>query len=252
MNKELKHQICSLFEVVEDPSGIQRIITPLEYPLSGDRIVVRVRENASGFRVDENGEAALFASMAGGDTHADAVTRWAEDIIVAGIIAIDDEDVIYTEPKSPELIAPAIFRVAEAAQQLYSISTSRSTRQTNNFKERVGSVVFDASKEFGFKFTADEELPIAGGMIADYVIEADRPLIIIAASSLTRLLEAEIIHMQYKLSKRPGFVVAVAESASIVGKKQFERANYYTDKTVSFNPHDFHQLLVGQLASQHS
>ena len=57
-----------------------------------------------------------------------------------------------------------------------------------------------------------------------------RPLIVIAASSAARLLEAEVIHMQYLYTQQPGFVLAIAESEQAVGKKQFKRANFYTGK----------------------
>jgi hypothetical protein len=116
-------------------------------------------------------------------------------------------------------------------------------------KLRLADVVSQAAESLNFAYATDVELPIAGGLMADFVIESDRPLIVIAANSLTRLLEAEIIHMQYQLSKRPGFVLAVAESQAAVGKKQFERANYFTDKTVSFNPLDFRQMISAQLNS---
>ena len=60
-------------------------------------------------------------------------------------------------------------------------------------------------------------------------------------------MEAEVIHMQYPMSRTPGFVLAVAESQKAVGIKQFNRANYYTGKTVAFNPLDFAQLLRAQV-----
>lgn len=41
--------------------------------------------------------------------------------------------------------------------------------------------------------------------------------------------------------------VVVAESQKAVGIKQFNRANYYTGKTVAFNPLDFAQLLRAQV-----
>ncbi len=56
------------------------------------------------------------------------------------------------------------------------------------------------------------EQPIAGGLEAD-------------------LLEAEVFHMQYHYTKQRGFVLAVAESEKVLGKKQFHRANYYLGKT---------------------
>lgn len=246
----LKQQICSLFEVHTDDEGVQRIITPLEYPSSGDRIVVRVRpQGHNQFIVDENGDAAMYASMAGGDVDSDAVARWLEDLRHCSPVALGDDEVLSAVASSQTLMAPYIFHVAEAAQQLYTIATARTTRQASDFKIRLAGVVSQAAESLNFSYETDVELPIAGGLVADFVIENDRPLIVIAANSLTRLLEAEIIHMQYQLSKRPGFVLAVAESQAAVGKKQFERANYYTDKTVSFNPQDFRQMISIQLNS---
>lgn len=87
------------------------------------------------------------------------------------------------------------------------------------------------------------ELPIAGGLKADHVLGTKTPLIVITATSATRLLEAEVIFMQYRADEKPGYVLAVAEDQQAVGKKQFERANYYTNKTVIYNPDAMRQLV---------
>lgn len=245
---DIKTRICALFQVFEDEGGVQRIVTPIEYGSTGDAVVVRVRPRGDGgFVVDENGEAALSASMAGGDVECDAVQRWLEDLRLVSPVMFDDETLCTVAQNELE-IAPAVFRVAEAAQQLFTLATSRATRHASDFRARVAQVFDAAAIEFDFSYQSDFELPIAGGMHADFYLPSQRPLIVIAANSLSRLLEAEIIHMQYQLSKRPGMVVAVAESQSAVGKKQFERANYYTDKTVSFNPNDMRQLIEHHLA----
>ena len=91
------------------------------------------------------------------------------------------------------------------------------------------------------------ELPFTGNMVADHAIDHSIPLIIIAASSTTRLHAAEVIHMQYPYTKQPGFVLAIAESEQAVGKKQFLRANFYTGKTVPFMPLELGQLMRQQL-----
>lgn len=243
----LKHAICDLFEVCSDANGMQRIITPLEYPNSGDRIVVRVRPTNGGFYLDENGEAALYASMAGGDVDSDAINRWAEELGKSSPISFNPEDeTIRIFAKNERLIAPYIFRVAEAAQQIYALATSRVERQESDFKERVKVVVEATAKALNLPYQSDYSLPIAGGLMADHYIEGKTPLIVIAATGATRLLEAEIIHMQYQFEKIPGFVLAVAETQNSVGKKQFERANYYTGKTVTFAEHDLHNLIKQQ------
>jgi hypothetical protein len=53
--------------------------------------------------------------------------------------------------------------------------------------------------------------------------------------------------MQYQLTRMSGFVLAIAESQSAVGKRQFERANYYTGKTVTFSEVDLPKLIESQL-----
>lgn len=243
----LKHAICGLFEVHSEENGMQRIVTPLEYPNSGDRIVVRVRPQKDGFSLDENGEAALYASMAGGDVDIDVVNRWAEELNKTSYARFNpDDETISIFTKHERLIAPSIFRVAEAAQQLYALATSRTERQESDFKERVKSVIIETANELNLPYKGDYSLPIAGGLIADHYLEGKVPIIVIAATSATRLLEAEVIHMQYQVEKKLGFVLAVAETQSTVGKKQFERANYYTGKTVTFAEHDLQNLIKYQ------
>lgn len=245
---DLKHTMCSLFEVHSDSNGVKRIVTPLEYPGSGDKIVIRIRPTSGGFNLDENGEAALYATMAGGDLDGDNISRWAEELNKYSPAHYSEEDEqINLFTNDQRLIAPYIFRVAEAAQQLFSIATSRTEREANDFKERVKEVVSQTANKLKLSYKSDFALPIAGGLIADHYIDAPIPLIVIAASSATRLLEAEVIHMQYKMSERVGFILAVAESQAAVGKKQFERANYYTGKTVHFKPHDLEQLITQQM-----
>lgn len=246
---ELKHQICALFEVHEDEQGVQRVVTPMEFPQSGDRVVVRVRpvNGSAAYVLDDNGDAAFYASMNGGDTESDVVARWIEEARTSSSLNFDDDRISVRVP-SEQFIAPYIFRVAEAAQQLFALATSRAIPQPSDFKDRLAEVFKQTASEFDFEYRTDVELPVAAGMRADFVVDSARPLIVIAANSLTRLLEAEIIHMQYQLSKRPGTVVAVAESQVAVGKKHFERANYFTDKTVSFDPGYMRQLLAQHAA----
>lgn len=245
---DLKSAICSLFEVHTEKSGVQRVITPIEYPGSGDRVVVRIRPVEGGFQLDENGEAALYANMAGGDSESDGVDRWATDLSLYSPVKFDsDNQTIRVFTSDSRLVAPYIFRVAEAAQQLFSITTARVERHSSDFKERVASVIMETAKKLSIPFEQDFELPIAGGMVADHYLPTKVPLIIITATSSTRLLEAEVIHMQYQIEQTPGFVLAIAESQSSVGKKQFERANYYTGKTVSFNPNDLRQMITQRM-----
>ncbi len=241
---DLKHAICALFEVVEDEGGVQRVITPLLYPGSNDNVVVRVRPRAESMQIDENGEAALYASLHGGDTESESIVRWAEELRANTSLEFTDDEVIQAEVRNLQMVAPSILHVAAASQQLFALATSHKERSTSDFKARVSAIVQEVSAALSLRLQNDVELPIAGGLEADHVIgESASPLIVIAATSATRLLEAEVIHMQYRYTNQPGFVLAVAESDKVVGIKQFHRANYYTGKTVQFSAYDFAQLL---------
>ena len=247
LNKTLSHAICALFEVHEDENGVQRVVTPLEYPGSNDKVVVRVRPRDGYFQIDENGEAALYASMQGGDIDSEAVARWSEDLRATSGVSFEDGEQLQAEITDPQRVAPAIFQIAAAAQQMFALATSYKERAASDFKDRVAQVVTEVARTLGLPLRNNVELPMAGNMVADHVIDHSTPLIIIAASSTARLLEAEVIHMQYLYTRQPGFVLAIAESELAVGKKQFLRANFYTGKTVPFMPQELGQLMRQQL-----
>ncbi|MDO9420424.1 MAG: hypothetical protein Q7T66_07170 [Herminiimonas sp.] len=247
INSNLKKAICSLFEVHADEEGVQRIVTPLEYPGSNDVIVVRVRPSDDGFTIDENGEAAFYASLNGGDIESEAVSRWSEELSMTSPVTFTEEETISAFANDERLIAPYIFRVAEAAQQLHAIATARADRQSSDFKERIHQIVKAIALEADLRWESDVELPIAGGLKADHIIGTSKPIIIIAATSPTRLLEAEVIYMQYREDKKPGYILAVAENQGVVGKKQYERAAYYTNKTVIFNEDAFGKLISNEM-----
>jgi hypothetical protein len=248
ITSDLKRAICSLFEVHADECGVRRIVTPLEYQGINDQIIIRVRPHSDGFVIDENGETSLYASLNGGDIESEAVERWAEEISLLSPVQFTDDERIIAFANSEKLVAPYAFRVAEAAQQLFAIATSRCDRQVSDFKERVKQVIKEISVETSMAWETEVELPIAGGLKADHVLGKDSPLIIITATSATRLLEAEVIYMQYRAEHMPGFVLAVAENQSVVGKKQYERAAYYTNRAVIYNPNAFRQLIVNEMA----
>lgn len=247
----LKRTICDLFEVHQDEQGVQRVITPLEYPGSNDHIVVRVRpmNNGNGYLIDENGEAAFFASLNGGNIESDAVSRWADKLATISPVKFSDNEIITSCTDDESLIAPYIFRVAEAAQQLYAIATARAERQESDFKERVKSIVEEIAFNMKLECNSEVVLPIAGGLKADHVLGINSPFIIIAATSATRLLEAEVIFLQYRKEQKEGYILAVAESQEAVGKTQYERAVYYTNKAVVFNSNAFGKLIEQEVTT---
>jgi hypothetical protein len=251
---ELKHAICGLFDVQDDETGVLRVITPLEYPGSNDNVVVRVRPNNGAYQIDENGEAAFYAALAGGDPGSESIERWALELEQSSHLSLNSDEVITALVKDTRLIAPYIFHVASASQQLYALATSHKERNPSDFKERLKHVVQEVCSALDLPLKQDVELEIPGGFIADYVIANPKntsqpPLIMIAATGATRLLEAELIHSQYRANKElySGYILAVAENEKTVGIKQFQRASYYTDKSVVFSPSDMGYLLRERL-----
>ncbi len=243
---DIKHAICALFEVHADEGGVYRVVTPLEYPGTHDRVVVRVRPDANGFQIDESGDAVLYTGLSGGDVDSEPVQRWVEGLLAHSPLRFDDE-IISVVATDEELIASSIFRIAEAAQQLHAIATARVDRHISDFKERVAGVVEKVAASLQVPMASEVELPIAGGLVADHVVGTSEPLIVIAATTASRLLEAEVIYMKYQADRKAGFVLAVAESQDAVGKKQYERAAYYTSKAVIFNEHDLSGLIKASI-----
>lgn len=251
MSPDIKKSICALFEVHHEPSGITRIITPLEYPGSGDKIVIRIRPSDNGKMIDENGEAVLYASLAGGDVDSDTLDRWSQELQANSPVTLDSDETLRAFADKDDLIAPYIFKVAQAAQQLHAIATARSERKSSDFKDRVANIIEEVAARLNCQITNNAELPITGDLYADHFIDTPTPLIVITATSATRLLEAQIIYMQYRAEKKSGLIFAIAESQATVTRKQFERAGYFTHKTVVFSPDALKQLFSTEIQNQH-
>ena len=248
-SRDLGRAICRLFEVVDDEQGLRRVITPMEYAGAGDQVVVRVRPRVNGFQIDENGEAAFYAAMAGGDLETDVIKRWAQDLMLNSPVHMEEDGTLSALAATEQHVAPYIMRISEAAQQLYALALSKTERKANSdFKDRLKELVWSSAQHLKLKIESNVDLPIAGGLEADHVIEANHPIIIVAASSPTRLLEAEVICMQYRTERKPGRVIAVVESQKAVGVKQFERAGYYTDRTVVFNANSIEPMIAQEAA----
>ena len=174
----------------------------------------------------------------------EAVLRWVDEL--EGQPVSFAADMLSARTFDAKLIAPLIFRVADAAQQLHAVAVSRVDRHLSDFKQRVTSIVEEVATRLNVHHQSDVALPIMGGLQADHVIATPVPLIVIAANSQARLLEAEVIYMQYRAEKRLGVVLAVAESQNAVTRRQYERAAYFTDKTVIFDADAFQMLLSNQ------
>jgi len=250
LTAELKRSLSGVFDV-QEAGNVVRVVTPLHYRADGDQIVVRVRRApGGGWLLDENGEAAFYASLGGANLETESMARWAEALAEHGAVSFDVEaEELTARVADDALLAPAVLRLAEAAHELYSVATAtRPERKPGDLKERVVSTAVEVAQRMKKTYSVDAELPISGGFVADVLIEDEAPLIVIAAATTPRLLEAEVAHMQYRAQGLPGFVLAVVDSNQAIPRKQVERANYYTGKTVSYAPRDLDQLIGAHLS----
>lgn len=243
MGKPINSLICDLFEVHVD-GKVQCVIMPFTYVGTNDNVVIRVRDRNGYWQVDDNGDAALYASMQGGDTTTEAVTNYTETGMCDGLI-LDDDEVIIATQKNDEHLATTVFNVAQAAQGLYAIATNKKLRISSDFKALLSDAITHIAQLNQLPIDYDQEVKNTGGLYADFVLKGD--LYVIAATSTVRLLEAEILHMHLKTHNQKGFVLAIAENQKTVGVKQFERANYFTGKTVSYNPEMLPDLISHSL-----
>ena len=77
----------------------------------------------------------------------------------------------------------------------------------------------------------DQMIEETGFLMADAVLGVEKPLVVIAATSVERLMEAELLPPAPP-DQSSSRLCAVVPSAKSIGAKHFSRANYYTDKTL--------------------
>jgi hypothetical protein len=114
-----------------------------------------------------------------------------------GPVCYDAEtELLSASTNNHNLLAPYLFRVAEAALGLFTTATQRSERRVSNFKSQLNEVVTSIAAALNVNVATDVELPIVGGLTADFVFDGANPLIVVAATSTAQLPEAEMIFMQ--------------------------------------------------------
>ena len=248
MNSNIKSLICGLFDVIPDEKGVLRVVTPMEYIGTKDKVVIRIRPiEGDQYKIDDNGDAMFYASMANADIESEVVTKWMADLPSNFPVTSEDE-VIFTITNDQAKIAQLVIKVAQISQEFYAISTSRTRgqRSAEAFKIKVRDAVYAAAATSGAEVSSDVSLDdISGDFVADHMIAGENGnLIVIAATGVQRLLEAELIHTTYERENIPTKVIAAVESQETVGKKQFERAAYFTDTTAVFSPQNFPRLII--------
>lgn len=227
----LRHALCKAFDVFED-EGVLLVRTPFGLDLNDD-LVLRVRPDQGGWRIDDNGETLFALTLAGADPDADRVRELIEPAELDA-----DDGTLYSRAESPDLITSAVFHLAGAALRVHATFRPRMRAEPSDIKERVIALLSDLAQNMGVEMQTDLVLDEAGNLTADAVLEGVEPFMVIVATTTERLMEAELLYLQRKLRQRPGYVCAVVPSAKAVGQKHFTRANYYTDKAVEFEGWD--------------
>lgn len=241
-SSQVRSLLCSAFEISEE-GGSFLIHTPFAVDFNDD-LVIRLRPVDNGFRIDDNGETILSLALAGSAPDFDRVNE-----LVPNVNVDELDGAIHLIERSPAKVVHAIYSVIAASLRIHGAYRPRTISEPSDFRERVVAALEDVAREFSLPISFDQTVEQAGNLTADVVLGEKHKFLVIAASSVERLMEAELIYLRRQLSKQGGFVCAAVPSAKAIGLKHFSRANYYTDKTVEF---DGWSTAFMDLARQHA
>ena len=238
--------LCKDFSVKTTAEGIC-VVTPFSYD-DGDAIVVFVRpQGDEEYVIDDNGEAATRLMFEGLDLEVGTIQSWLFNLSrLHGIDWNKDSESLSTVCKKP-LLERRILAIAEASAQMQALASLRRDYQKSNFKQAIINILQEIQLETRIEAKYNIPVDSAKQLFADAYFLSTPPLIIIAANNAERLLEAELIWSNARRENDPSFVLAVVETTASVGARQFQRANYYTDKTVELSGMpDAFRLLVSK------
>lgn len=240
----MKPDLCQDFEVFPDNGG-WRVITPWRYG-DRDRIVIWAVPKDGGWRVDDNGEAAFRMTLDGGDLDSHRVRAWLSSV-PAMLGAHWNPDEQRLEALSDEKkLASSIHAVAEVSALLGSLSLAREARTSSTFKDEVISMLREVSQETGIEARFDIPLDQRQVLMADCLFLSERPLAIIVAGSVERLLEAELAWSEARRTGDQTRIVAVTEGDGAIPRRRIDQAQFFTDKTLPFR--GFETLLRQNIA----
>lgn len=251
MNLEaLSKDLCHQFEIRSVQNGFT-VVTPLRYE-DGDHVVIFVTpSNSGGLRVDDNGEAAVRLMFDGIDLDTPRIQTWLDSLRhTYGVMWSAEDERLFCEVPDEASLPNAIIRVAECSSQMQALGALRVERSISDFKDRIIGVLREVEKESGVAAKYDVPVDPDQQLYADaYFIAEKTSLTIIVASTVERLLEAELIWSTARRYNDPMKVIAVVEDAAKIGLKQFVRANYFTDKTVQYRDMagSFHKMIADSL-----
>lgn len=229
----MKPDLCRDFEVHADDGG-WRVVTPWRYG-DRDRVVIWAFPTDHGWRIDDNGEAAFRMALDGGDPESQRVRTWLSHVpAMLGANWNADEQRLEAFADEKDL-ATAIHAVAEVSALLGSLSLSREIRTPSTFKEEVMSMLRDVSRETGIEARFEVPLDQRQVLVADCLFLSKRPLAIIVAGSVERLLEAELAWSEARRTGDQTRIVAVTEGDGAgISRRRIDQAQFFTDKTLPY------------------
>lgn len=240
----MKPDLCQDFEVVADNGG-WRVITPWRYG-DRDRVVIWAVPTNGGWRVDDNGEAAFRMALDGGDLDSQKVRAWLSSVpAMLGARWNPDEQRLEAFSDEKKLAA-SIHAVAEVSTLLGSLSLAREVRAHSTFKDEVIFMLHEVSRETGIEARFEVPLDQRQLLMADCLFLSERPLAIIVAGSVERLLEAELAWSEARRIGDQTRIVAVTEGDGAIPRRRIDQAQFFTDKTLSFR--GFETLLRQNIA----
>lgn len=241
----MKPDLCCDFHVIPDDDG-WRIVTPWRYG-DNDRIVVWATDTGKEWIVDDNGEAAFRLALDGGDPESQRVRAWLES--VPGMLGARwNADTQCLEMATDHVgLNAAIHTVAEVSGLLGCLALSRESRLPSSFKDEVIGMLHDVARETGIEARFDVPIDERRVLIADCLFISQRPLAIIVANSVERLLEAELAWSEARRRGDNTRVMAVTEGeGSSISRRRIDQAQFFTDQTLPYR--GFETLLHQKLA----
>lgn len=233
--ESLKSELCKSFAVTEAELDALYVTTPFSYE-DGDSVVVFITPLSGGkYRVDDNGEAAYRLALDGVDIDRPKPQAWLTSISKRYQVDWDNEaEELSAVADTPAKVAKMAMRVAECSLQMQALSALRVERNLSTFKDDVLSIIKEIEQETEVVVRYDISIDPDQQFNVDAYFLTPTPLAVVIASSVERLLEAELIWTNCHYRGEPLRLFAVVEDVDKIGSKQVMRANYYTDKTVQF------------------
>lgn len=237
---------CQNFQWVESPEG-GRLVTSWRYD-DGDQVVIFATRTEAGWKLDDNGESLFRLAAAGVDPESERVKeRLAAFPSLLGV-RLDDDGESLSANATPATFEQTAMAVAEASAQIQGLSVLRQSRQVSDFRDRVVKIVEEVARTAGIETRSNVPADESQTLFTDVYVCSPTPLLIIAATTPQRLMEAEMIWLDAARRQDRVYVLATVENARSVGFYQYTRANYYTDKTVEFsNPRALADLVSTQI-----